>query len=836
MKVRLNCLVLGLLSAGLFVSAQTPDSTVPLPSPSVPVPHLIRFSGVARDLTSKPLIGVVGITFGLYQDQQGGAPLWVETQNVQLDASGHYSVQLGATKSNGIPTSLFTSAEARWLGVQISGQAEQARVLLLSVPYALKAADAETVGGLPPSAFIRATPGASAIGNSGGTPVSTAGAAGTSAGTPTAKGKVAPPTETQNYVAKFINSSGGLGNSLIFDNGKSVGIGTTAPGDALDVVGAAHVDFGEQNNGTFANNLAFGIDGSGEAISSSRTGGATNQYGLDLWTNHLRRVSINNSGNVGIGTAIPRDALDVVGTAHVDFGEQNNGTFANNLVFGVDGSGEAISSSRTGGATNQYGLDLWTNHLRRVSINNSGNVGIGTATPAATLDVNGVVNAATGYNLAGSPFLLGSNGNAFLGFAGNSSTTGTDNTASGYHALAADTTGSNNTASGYQALPANTTGNFNTVAGYHALYSNTIGSFNTGVGRAALYNNNSGNANTAIGHEAGQTSDGSLMTNSLNTFVGANAWASTGTLANAAAIGAQALVSESNALVLGSISGVNGATASVNVGIGTTAPAYALDVNGNGLLFNATNTTSGANCNIDNNGNLACSGIMSANSGFSGQCLSSGAFDTSTGNSCNMDLAEAYASAQATEPGDLVALLATSEATVRKSTKPYETLLLGVVSTNPGLVFDNGKTHLAGDNSVAASRDKAVIALAGRVPVKVSMENGPIRVGDPLTSSSHSGVAMKAMAAGKIIGYALAPATKNGKVLMFVQPGYYAAPQLASLQSKLTQLHRENLQLHRENANLRNQFADVLAQVKQIRAKLQGPETRTAEVIRPSAH
>jgi len=214
-------------------------------------------------------------------------------------------------------------------------------------------------------------------------------------------------------------------------------------------------------------------------------------------------------------------------------------------------------------------------------------------------------------------------------------------------------------------------------------------------------------------------------------------------------------------------------------------------------------------------------GVVNATGGFYGQCLGSGAFDTNTGTSCNMDLAEAYTSAQATEAGDLVALVPTSEATVQKSSKRYEPLLLGVVSTNPGLVFDNGKTHLAGDNSVAASKDKAVIALAGRVPVKVSMENGAIRVGDPLTSSSHSGVAMKATAAGKIIGYALAPATKDGKVLTFVQPGYYAAPQLA-------QLHRENLQLQRENALLRKQFADVLAQVKQIRARLVSQPTVVA--------
>src|SRR6266853_5977672 len=51
---------------------------------------------------------------------------------------------------------LFTSGDARWLGVQVENQKEQSRVLLVSVPYALKAGDAETVGGNPPSAFLLA--------------------------------------------------------------------------------------------------------------------------------------------------------------------------------------------------------------------------------------------------------------------------------------------------------------------------------------------------------------------------------------------------------------------------------------------------------------------------------------------------------------------------------------------------------------------------------------------------------------------------------------------------------------------------------------------------------
>jgi hypothetical protein len=53
---------------------------------------------------------------------------------------------------------LFSSGEARWLGVQVQGQAEQPRTLLLSVPYALKALDAETIHGMPLSAFVLAAP------------------------------------------------------------------------------------------------------------------------------------------------------------------------------------------------------------------------------------------------------------------------------------------------------------------------------------------------------------------------------------------------------------------------------------------------------------------------------------------------------------------------------------------------------------------------------------------------------------------------------------------------------------------------------------------------------
>jgi hypothetical protein len=122
------------------------------------VPPLVNYSGALSDENGKPLTGVVAVTFSLYPEQTGGSALWMETQNVQLDRSGHYTVMLGSTSSTGLPADIFVAGEAHWLGVQVGGEAEQPRVLLVSAPYALKAGDAQTLGGLPASAFVLAAP------------------------------------------------------------------------------------------------------------------------------------------------------------------------------------------------------------------------------------------------------------------------------------------------------------------------------------------------------------------------------------------------------------------------------------------------------------------------------------------------------------------------------------------------------------------------------------------------------------------------------------------------------------------------------------------------------
>src|SRR5258708_23253591 len=95
--------------------------------------------------------GVTGVTFMLYKEEQGGSPLWIETQNITPDESGHYTATLGSVKLDSSLADSFASGEARSLAVQIGQQEEQARALLAAAPDRLQARGPQTIGGLAPS-------------------------------------------------------------------------------------------------------------------------------------------------------------------------------------------------------------------------------------------------------------------------------------------------------------------------------------------------------------------------------------------------------------------------------------------------------------------------------------------------------------------------------------------------------------------------------------------------------------------------------------------------------------------------------------------------------------
>jgi hypothetical protein len=242
MKLRIGCVVVGFLSLVLSMAAQTSSSS--LASAQVP-PPLIQFSNVATDEGGSTLSGVVSITFSLYNAQQGGEALWTETQNnIQLDPTGHYSVQLGITQPNGVPTTLFTTGEAHWLGVQIAGQAGQPRVLLLSVPYALKAGDAATIGGLPPSAFVLAAPPNGVATPSGAAPAYATESATEQSVSPATATDVTTTGGTVDFLPVF-NGTSTIIDSVVFQSGTGstakIGINTTTPASTLGVNGSATI-------------------------------------------------------------------------------------------------------------------------------------------------------------------------------------------------------------------------------------------------------------------------------------------------------------------------------------------------------------------------------------------------------------------------------------------------------------------------------------------------------------------------------------------------------------------------------------------------------------------
>jgi hypothetical protein len=227
-----------LLVVGIFTClAALAQQSTPTAESSAAVPPLVNFTSTLSDVNRKPIVGVTGVTFLLYKDEQGGSPLWMETQTVTTDENGHYSVTLGSGSAIGLPTNLFVAGESRWLAVQPHGEVEQPRVLLLSVPYALKAGDASTVGGLPASAFMLANSGTAASKSSNSPSVAT----------PAAAGKATPPANpavtgkgTLNYIPMW-DSASDIINSVIFQKTSAIGISTTTPAAPLDVNGKTDI-------------------------------------------------------------------------------------------------------------------------------------------------------------------------------------------------------------------------------------------------------------------------------------------------------------------------------------------------------------------------------------------------------------------------------------------------------------------------------------------------------------------------------------------------------------------------------------------------------------------
>jgi hypothetical protein len=218
------------------------------------------------------------------------------------------------------------------------------------------------------------------------------------------------------------NATGAGSNSVVLGDDNitktllkgNVGIATTTPQSKLHVIGGVKMS---NLDGSYRvpvgdtelvplkyvnENFAPITEGSGSvflqggnSFGSIATLGTKDAYNLDFITSSTTRMTIDSSGNVGIGTVSPLYPLDVRSTNALDWviGSDTyklQGRFSQ-LAFGSldNGTYDSVIATLFNGANLTFATRTGSVNYERMRINNLGNVGIATTTPAYKLDVNG---------------------------------------------------------------------------------------------------------------------------------------------------------------------------------------------------------------------------------------------------------------------------------------------------------------------------------------------------------------------------------------------------------------------------------------------------------------
>ena len=537
-----------------------------------------------------------------------------------------------------------------------------------------------------------------------------------------------------------IKTDGGLITSLnsylAITAGNNVGVGTTLAGARLHVyhtVNEAMAKF--QGTGAEAS-IAFQNDARTFKIGQYDFGTGADSFFINDGTSDL--LVVKNGGNVGIGTTTPVALLDL----------EPASTYTGDLFRIASGSTEVITVKSNGnvgiGTTSPAGLlDVNT----KFTVLSGGKVGVNTTTPQTLFEVQGTASAS--YLLTGNTLQVG----GFASVAYSRFGTGT----TGYANFI--TTTDDVLVSGD--LEVDGSANFDTFlrVGTNttpALYAN-VSTGNVGVGTIA--------PQAVLDVQAG-----------LNKFI---------FLGGTDGLGHRGVKIGQNADGYAYIQGIARLDDTArdlslqldgsNVGIGTTTLETKLEVVGAASISGQFRQQ-----NVQTTANTAICFDVGSSQLVLGDCPGTPS-----------DIAEWYPVSDPPEPGDIMTTsnelsnLASGSATpnnkvsvLTKSSRSYQNNIVGVVSTKPYLSF--------GEDIWNQKYETKEIALNGRVPVKVTLENGPIEPGDRLTSSSTPGIAMKATKAGIVVGIALEPLNQLGasqsydKIMTFVNLSYWA-PSIAEV-------------------------------------------------------
>ena len=452
---------------------------------------------------------------------------------------------------------------------------------------------------------------------------------------------------------------------------------------------------------------------------------------LDL-TGDLNVNQIN--GFVGVNRATAITGNEVFGIRASVTGNQFGGMYTE--TSSPDGKPfYGYSADGTADAWHYYDASTDTWHLSiagtdRLTVQQNGNVGIGTTSPANRLTVAGTIESTTGgialpdgtvIDEAGD---LGGGGFS-LPFSGSVSNSGP--------ALDIENTGAGPAASFSGDVAITDVLDVNQLSGFVGVNRNApiAGSSNEVFGlRASTSGSEFGGMYVETSSGSGQPYYGYATDGVIQAF---EYYDANSTEWNLSLGGSDRLTVEDDGSV--GIGGVTGATRltvtedgedeGMRVEIDNSSNSddgLIVGHRGTGDLLKAFTFSSNASNTrfvVDNDGNVSADGTISGG---------------------GADIAESFdveGAATRYEPGDVLAISTTHDRTVTTSTSPRSTRVVGVYATKPGVLLS---TH--GAEEVPA--DEVPMGVVGVLPTKVTAENGAIQRGDLLVTSSTPGHAMKA--------------------------------------------------------------------------------------------
>lgn len=296
---------------------------------SAQVPQGINYQAVARNSSGSVLATqAVGVRISVIDGTPTGTVQYSETHSVTTNQFGLFNIVIGnGVAGTGTFGAITWTTGNKFIKVEVDPAGGTAYVdmgtsKLQSVPFALFAQG--STGPQGPAGPAGAQGPAGPTGATGATGPQGPAGPGTVSG-------------TVNYLSKFTATTT-LGNSIVFDNGTAVGIGTTTPGRRLQI------DITTGQNGIRIKNpgnISSGFDLLSDAANNNAYVWNWEAGNMQFGTNNNFRMTIDAAGNIGIGTVVPAQKLDVAGT-----------TRTTNFIMPTGaGAGKALLSDATGNAS-----------------------------------------------------------------------------------------------------------------------------------------------------------------------------------------------------------------------------------------------------------------------------------------------------------------------------------------------------------------------------------------------------------------------------------------------------------------------------------------------------